>query len=246
MQFQVELNIGAWNGKTLIVRGKVDEIGSTDQKNFYTIDVKAFSQSTIDDFRSGGFTAFPHYAWQQSAYAIAFNENFFYMPIYNKDTGKIEEWSLDLQKPLFTRDQIRDRVLSIEEAYEQNTIPQCTADYGCQYYYLHDEKEPPATLPGECLSLCSARIVLSEKIKKLEESRRLLDETIKSKLQQDVTYNFQDEYTITMYANPSRFNTKAAQALLTDAGVDWKNDPDFIIPGQGTQVRFTKRKDTNA
>ena len=59
-----------------------------------------------------------------------------------------------------------------------------------------------------------------------------------------MTYHFNMDaggnYTVSVIANPSKFNTKAAQALLTDAGIDWKNDPDFQIPGVGTQLRVTK------
>jgi hypothetical protein len=241
-QFQVELNVGTWNGKTLIVRGKVDEVGGpSDTPLMLPIDVKAFGQSLVDDYRAGGLSAFPRYAWQQSVYMEGYGTNTGYMPIYNKDTQKIEPWSLEPIRQIYTREQIRDRVLQVEEYAESGTMPeQCPGTYGCVYYYLHDQKDTE-TLPENAVQLVTARIKLSNKIKTLDAARKALDGAISPRLQQDITYRI-DNYDVIVFANPARFNTAAAKRLLSDAEVEWENDPEFWIPGKGTQIRMTPKK----
>lgn len=229
-QFQVELVVGAWNGKTLIVRGKMDER----RDDGYPVDVKAVSES---------FFTHPipdYYLWQQSVYAIGLGKDRYYMPIYNKDTEKLWDPSLVALVPKYNREQIRDRVLQVEEAFYENKMPDCTNEYGCPYYYLHEQK-PTDVLPEPAVLLVRARIKLSEKIKTLEAARKKLDEAISPKLDQDVTY-YLDGYSVVMFLNPARFNTDAAKRLLTEAEVDWKNDPDFWIEGKGTQLRMTPKK----
>ena len=153
-QFQIELNCGAWNGKTLIVRGKMDEI----RDDGLPVDVKAFSQSSVDRHIPD------YYLWQQSVYTYGMGVDRYYMPIYNKDTGKMVERTLAPMIPKYTREQIRDRVLAVEEAFQSGTMPNdCPAEYGCQYYYLHDQKVIDE-LPDDAKVLLVARINLSRKI----------------------------------------------------------------------------------
>ena len=164
------------------------------------------------------------------------------MPIYNKSTEKIEEWTLDPIPPLFTRDQIRDRVLEVEEAFASGTMPeQCPADYACQYPYLHDARNVD-TISDKLIPLVRTRIKLSEKIKTLDSARKKLDEAISAGVDQGITYSF-DGYTITLITNPSRFNTVAAKQLLREAGIDYETDPMFVIPGEGTQLRMTPKRE---
>jgi hypothetical protein len=244
-QFQVELNVGAWNGYTLIVRGKMDERGNRYGVTIMLpIDVKAFAQSTVDEFRSKGFKAFPHYAFQQSVYAHGLDAPAFIMPIYNKDTGKIEEWSLGPIPPIYTRDQIRDRVMEVEEAFHSGTMPDnCPGDYGCQYWYLHDGKDTD-DLPDDVVPLIRTRIKLSEKIKTLDGARKKLDEAISLKVNQGVSY-YLDDYTITLIANPDKFNTVAAKQILREAEIDYEHDEMFILHGEGTQLRMTRKRTKN-
>lgn len=243
-QFQVELNLGAWNGKTLIVRGRVDEVGTGPNLNppvNLPIDVKALTQDQISDIFDKA--RFPErYAWQQSVYAHGMGTDYFYMPIFNKGTWEIEPFSLIPMHPMKTREEIRDRVLQVEEAFANNTMPDdCPASFGCPYFYLHEQKLPDV-IPEDAVALCKARIRLSEKIKIFEAARKTLDSKIKVKLSTEVAY-YLDNYTITLYPNPRKFNTDAAKKLLTEAEVDWQNDPDFWIEGTGTQLRMTPRKE---
>ncbi len=245
-QFQVELELGTFNGVRVICRGKVDEVGYPLDKMLpmqgaLTIDVKAFKQALVDEYHTKGIMGIPRYAWQQSVYAVGYGKTHFYMPIYNKDTGKIEEWSLEPVAAPFSFDQIRERIMTVEEAISDGKMPEtCLNEYGCQYYYLHDQKTVDE-LPEDAKVLLVARINLSRKIDTLSKAKTKLDAAIRPKLSQDITYHL-DGHTITVIANPSKFNTTAAKALLTEAGVDWQNDPDFQIPGEGTQLRVNKPK----
>jgi hypothetical protein len=242
-QFQVELNLGAWNGWTMIVRGKVDEVGYQPgiQNLVLPIDVKAFTEIDVERYRTKGILVFPRYAWQQSVYGHALGVDHFYMPIFHKGTWEVMPWSLAPVPVPFTVEQIRDRVLQVEEAFHDNKMPEtCPADYACPYPYLHEQK-PIDNLPDNMVQMVQARIKLSNRITTLDQARKAIDETLKSKLTQDVAYHL-DGYTISVFANPKRFNTQAAKNLLTEANVDWENDADFWTEGSGVQVRFTPPK----
>lgn len=247
-QFQIELEVGHFNGVRVIVRGKTDEIGYPLDKQMatqgaLTIDVKAFKQALVDEYKAKGILGIPRYAWQQSVYAIGFGKTHFYMPIYNKDTGKIEEWSLEPVAAPFTFEQIRERVMTVEEAVGNAEMPStCLNEFGCQYYYLHDDQKKPVDhIPEDAQVMLTARINLSNKIKVLTGAKEKLDDAIKAKLAPDVTYHF-DGHTITVIPNPARFNTTNAKKILTDAELDWQNDPYFWTPGVGFQLRVNAPK----
>lgn len=243
-QFQIELDVGTFNGIRCVIRGKVDEIGhqlSNPLHGDLTIDVKAFKQPLVDEYHTKGIMGIPRYAWQQTAYGIGYGKQHFLMPIYNKDTEKIEEWSLEPVPVPLTFEHLRNRVMEVEEAIADGKMPEeCPAEFGCQYYYLHDQKVVDE-LPEDAKVMLVARINLSRKIDTLTSAKKKLDEAIRPKLSQDVAYHLEG-HTITVIANPAKFNTNAAKALLTEAAVDWQNDPDFWIPGDGTQLRVNKPK----
>ncbi len=241
-QFQLELNIGAWNGKTLIVRGKVDEIGSVaDLSRNRPIDVKAFTEDDVAKYRNRGFAAFPRYAWQQSVYDHAYGADGFYMPIFHKGTWEIEPWTLHPLHAPHTLEEIRNRVLSVEEFFYTNTMPeQCDRNFACVYPYLHDDKLTD-TLPDGSELLVKARIRLSQREAIFHKARTEIDAKLKKLLPADATYHY-DGYTVSVFANPRRFNTDAAKALLTEADIDWENEDEWWIPGTGTQVRFNPPK----
>lgn len=242
-QYQMELVVGSFNGITFIVRGSCDEVGyNTKVANTpLPIDVKAFGQNLVDEYRTKGLLGLPRYAWQQSVYGTAYGSGAFYMPIYNKDTGKIEPWSLNPIQVPYDREQIRDRVMVVEEWFDKGTMPdECPAEFGCQYYYLHDTKVRD-DLPAEVTQMVQARINLSRKIDMLTKAKKTLDGAILSKLPPDSSYEFEGS-TVSVVPNSKRFNTTAAQQLLTEAAVDWQNDPDFWTPGEGFYLRVTKPK----
>lgn len=248
-QFQVELDVGTWNGIRCVVRGKMDERGHQASNPLYgdlPIDVKAFGQRLVDEYRTKGLNALPGYAWQQSVYGHGSGTTHFLMPIYNKDTEKIEEWTLEPIPVPYSFEAIRNRIMTVEEMFAEGNMPtECPADYACQYPYLHDTKLVD-TLPEGTEVMLRARIALDKKIDGFTKAKDILNKALKGKLPSDVLYHLdvEDEgtYSISVIANPDRFNTAAAKALLTEANVDWQNDPDFIIPGEGVQLRVNKPK----
>jgi hypothetical protein len=240
-QFVVELNLGAWNGKTLWVRGSVDEIGGPPGYPEVPIDVKALPESDVTQLMVKGITAKPNYAWQTSCYIHGYRSEFMFMPIFHKGTWEIEEWSLEPIKPTYTIDQIRDRVLQVEEAFYAGTMPeQCNGDFACVYPYLHDQNVIE-TLPEQPALVARARIWLSQRIDNLTTARKALDDKLKQELGESGKFTI-DGWTISIFDNPDRFNTDAAKQLLTEAEIDWQNDPVYWTPGEGQQIRFTKPK----
>lgn len=241
-QFVVELNVGAWNGKTLIVRGAVDEIGkpSTAQYTPRPIDVKALPESDVKDLHNHGISAKPGYEWQLSVYDLGYDGGGVLMPIFHKGTWEIEPWSLELRHATKTLDQIRDRVLQVEEAFHSGTMPEdCDGNFACQYPYLHDQTVVEQ-LPEQPALIARARIWISQRINNLDQTRKELDEKLKGSLDNG-KYTI-DGYTVTVMDNPRRFNTDAAKQLLTEAEIDWENDPVYWVEGEGTQVRFNPPK----
>lgn len=254
-QYIVEMVVGEYNGLTLMVRGKVDDIGCpaipnlpNSQQNHRPIDVKAFTNDDVEKYRKHGFAAFPRYGIQQSIYCIGYEADMFYMPIFNKGTWQIEEFSLAPQRPPYTRADIAERVLAVEIAFATGNMPEsCPADYACQYPYLHEGKQKDE-LPVAAQGLAHARIIIATKVKALEASRKLLDEKLKDLLPKDVQYSFEDN-TIKHFDNTAKFNSDRAKEFLTEAGIDWQADTElgFMTLGEGSQVRFTpprKKKDS--
>jgi hypothetical protein len=247
-QFVIELDVGTFNGIRCIVRGKVDEIGrpaSNPLNGDLTIDVKKFGKTLMAEYRAKGIMGIPRYAWQQSAYAIGYGKQHFYMPVWDKENNEIPEWTLAPIPAPITFEQIRDRVMTVEEYFANGTMPEeCPAEYSCQYYYLHDQKTVDH-LPDDAKVLLTGRLNIDKKIATLSNARDILNEAIRGKLSQDVQYHLEQDdgvYTIVVIANPNKFNTNEAKALLTAAEVDWEHDPDFWTPGVGTQLRVTKPK----
>jgi hypothetical protein len=243
-QHKIEINCGAFNNKTLWVRGAVDAIvwGGGNARQI-PVDVKAFTNDDAELFHNRQFDhpGFRRYAYQQSAYAIGCNTDHFIMPIFNKGTWQVERWSLVPHRIVVSREEIIQRVLDIEQAYSDLKMPQeCPSDFGCPYPYLHDSS-PREDVPEAAQRLVDARISLSQKIRTLEAARLYLDGQIAKHLTEGSTYTH-DGHTVSLLHKPARFNIKAAQQLLTDADIDWQHDPDYIIPGEGTYIRVTPPK----
>lgn len=254
-QSVLEMNVGAFNGKTLWVRGAVDEIGcpadpmvvGNSMQKHKPVDVKAFTNDDVEKYRDKGFAAFPRYAWQQSFYGLAYGTDSFYMPVFNKGTWAMEEWTLAPHGILFTRDQIAARVLEVEEHAMNGTMPdKCDGNFACVYPYLHDQPAEKDTIPEAALPLARTSIILRQKIKVFTDAQKKLDEAIKPHLASDgeTTYTL-DDWSIKHFANPGRFNTDHAKSLLREAGFDLDSE-EFKIPGNGTQVRFTPPKEPKA
>jgi hypothetical protein len=206
-----------------------------------SIDVKAFGQKLVSEYHTKGITALEHYAWQQSVYALALGHRTFYMPIYNKDTKEIEPWSLEPVIAPYDELDIYRRIKIVEQAYEKNEMPDCTNEYGCPFFYLHDTPKEKDSLPDPAIPFVRARIAITNKIRALQYALGLMNDKIIEQLPEGERYDYEG-YTVKVMPNPDRFNTDAAKALLKDADVDWEHDPAFIIPGKGVQLRIDPPK----
>ena len=205
------------------------------------IDVKAFGQKLVTEYHTKGITALQHYAWQQSVYALAGGHREFIMPIYNKDTETIEPWSLEPVIAPYDELDIYRRIMLVEEAYAKNEMPECTNEYGCPFYYLHDKPKDADALPDPAVPFVRARIAINNKIKALQQALGIMNSKIIEQLPEGDSYNY-DGYTVKVLPNPDRFNTDAAKALLTDAGIDWQHEEEYIIHGDGVQLRIDPPK----
>jgi hypothetical protein len=248
-QHKVELDCGKFGGKNLIVRGAVDAMVHTTHGREPGLidlpcDVKAFTNDDCELFREHRWSRYPRYAYQQSVYALGSGTTSFFMPIFNKATWQIEPWSICIYTIPHTKKEIRSRVLQVEKAYADLTMPSdCPCDFACPYPYLHDTLTRD-DVPEPAIALVDARINLSNKIRTLEAARQYLDDQITKHLTEGESYTH-DGHTISLLHKSNRFNIKAAQALLTEADIDWQHDPDFVIPGEGTYVRITTPRKKN-
>jgi hypothetical protein len=106
------------------------------------LEVKAFSPSTLELWRSKGISNFPLYAWQISCYCAGTNRPGAIFAILNKETGKLKLYDVT---PPYTLEQIRERVLSIEHYLlsQPGSWPDCEPPgFFCRFPYLHDKPAP--------------------------------------------------------------------------------------------------------
>jgi hypothetical protein len=242
-QQELTMHIGEnHEGKQLFIVGHVDAIGRPPGGNHdMPIDAKAFSQSTVDKFQGEGIQAFPHYVYQQSFYACAYGVGYFAMPIWNKDKGRMEDVKV-YGKPVIPYDDLADRVYHVEYLMEHNTdmeAIQCTNDWGCPFDYLHDTK-PSDALSDDQLGTANAYLAVSEKIKALEATKKVLAEQMLSTLtyDDDLRTFTGPGVEVSVVNKPKRLNTQAVKELLTAADVPLD---DYYTPGEGVSVRITAK-----
>lgn len=239
-QQKVELHVGInHEDKQLYMVGHVDALGTPLGANhFLPVDVKAFAQSTFDKFFGEGIAAFPHYAWQQSAYCHGLGVDEFLLPIYNKDT---KELRIFLGTPTITYDDIVDRIFAIEQMAERGdniTTIACTADWGCPYSYLHDDK-PIDALPdtADMRQAIANYLDCKRRIDFLTIARKINADIIAAGIPytEDLRTFTGDGITVSIVNNPSRLNTQKVRELLTAAELDIS---EYTTPGVGVSIRI--------
>lgn len=202
------------------------------------VDAKSFAQSTMDSWMAGGIDAFPHYAWQQSAYAIGMGVDRFCLPLLNKDTNELH---VVIEKKLpYTKADFLLRLSYIEDHVAKNEQPDCDNSYPCPFYYLHDAKATDS-LDESQEKMAQSYANLSDKIKLLDIARK----AISSKLLKDIPYTddlrtfTSPSFEVTVVANPKRLNTQAIKELLKQAEVDID---EYYTPGEGVSIRIKAKK----
>jgi hypothetical protein len=240
-QHEVILNLGITGGRRIDIVGHVDALGRPPgAPNFMPIDVKSFSQTSVDDFL--GNSLFPHgYDWQQSVYALALGRDNFCLPLYNKDTGELTVKIYDTLP--HTYEEIADRIAKIElfcaSTPELVSSVECPSSWGCPYSYLHDAK-PVAPIPVPALDLIPAYQIAKRKVDAFTEAKKILSDKILSNLPYDDYLRiFTGQGLILSVVNNSRrMNVQKIRELLVEAGLD---PDDYYTPGEGVQLRLKEK-----
>jgi hypothetical protein len=130
----------------IVVRGHIDGLALDEHGRSCIVEAKALGPDWFKKFKKHGFAGLPDaYAWQVSIYMLALGTNSAVLVAGQKIDGKIQpdsefhyEW---IRKPLFTLEQITERVMSVENNVTAADWPDCINEFLCQYPYLHDEPE---------------------------------------------------------------------------------------------------------
>jgi hypothetical protein len=220
----------------------VDSLGTPPGGTHYMpVDAKAFAQSTMDEFLSSGILAYPHYAWQQSAYCEGFSCNKFCLPLWNRDTSQLTVKVYDTHP--FSYEEIQDRIFDIEDLASKATpigdIP-CPASWGCPYDYLHDVKGVD-TLPEAAESLLVGYLIARKKIETYQKAREVIGDLILKALPEDqATSTYQGiRATVSLVKNAKRIDTQKVKELLVEAGL---NPDDYYVPGVGKHIVVKEKR----
>lgn len=235
-QKELELHLG-WNDyeQSLIVRGHVDAMGIPPfATKRIPVDAKAFASSTMARFLAEGIEAFPHYSYQQSAYALAAGCDSFCLALYNKGTEQLVVKVYDTLP--ISYEEIQEKVFQVEAlvAGGDPTDAPCSNDWGCPYSYLHDTKQTDS-IPDPAIPLLENYLTAKHKV---DTYKKVMD-VLKGQITELIEYTddlrtFSSPIaTITVKDNPKRLNTQMVKELLTEAGLDVD---DYYTPGEGVQL----------
>lgn len=241
-QAECSISIG-WNedGYELVVVGHVDALGRPygAYEKWMPIDAKAFAQSTFDQFQANGIRSFPHYYYQQNAYAVGFDATQYCLPLWNKDKkqmGAVRVFDVD---PDEAYELICGKVWEIENLVKDRipvTNVDCPGTWGCPYPYLHDSK-PVDQLSPDLIDRVEAYTALKRKIDALTTARKAIGDALLSDLQGegDASTFVGGGFTVSLVNNPKRLNTQKVKELLTEAGLPLE---DYYTPGEGVSMRI--------
>jgi hypothetical protein len=210
--------------------------GMTLWSEWMPCDVKGFGPDLISEYLSHGLDNLPHYQWQQSIYVIGHETaKSFLMPIWDKENSVLIQSSLYPRFPDITLADIEAKLSSIELAYMQSQIPDCTNEFPCPYYYLHDDKpKPPDALPPEALIFVIARNNADAKIKLFQSAKDAMTEQLLKLLPEGFSADYEGSR-ISVTPNSGKFKTDYAKRTLQEAGFDIESD-EFRSPGVGYKL----------
>jgi hypothetical protein len=209
-------------------------------------DVKGFGPDLVSEYLAHGIDNLPHYQWQQSIYVIGHpTAKSYLMPVWDKDKGELLSSSLYPRLPDITLADIEQKLMSIEQSFLMSQMPDCTNEYPCPYYYLHDDKpSPPDTLPESAVKFVIARQNADRQIKRWTTAKDAMTAQLVKLLPDNFKADHVDgdnTYHISIQPNPSKFNTNHAKDVLTEAGFDLTTD-EFTTPGKGNKLVITDGK----
>lgn len=215
---------------------EVNPTHDKDWSEWYPCDVKGFGPDLISEYLSHGIDNLPHYQWQQSIYVIGHDSaKAFLMPIWDKDKNELLQSSLYPRIPDITLADIESKLATIEHAYLNSQMPECTNEYPCPYYNLHDEKAAPTdTVPPEAIIFIIARNNADAKIKLFQSAKDAMTEQLLKVLPEGFSGEYEGSK-VSISLNSSKFNTNHAKDILREAGFDIES-PEFKTPGVGYKL----------
>lgn len=239
-QEEVTLTIGTVNGKRVVVVGHID--GYTVETGIN--EIKGFGEDFLRKYVEQGVSAFPRYKYQIACYCYAMDEPRWRYIVYDKDSDS-DEFSADrlliasFNTPPMPLHEIVERVLYIEKAAKESAIPDCTNEYPCPYFYLHDE-ESKGELTTLAIKLATTYNSLGQRAKSLKEAQKRIAERLTSMIPHDPTNNkFANALgtvMVTFVQNVSRLDQSKALKILQDAEVD---PSEYMTTGEGEYPKVT-------
>jgi hypothetical protein len=199
-------------------------------------DVKGFGPDLVSEYLSHGIDNLPHYQWQQSIYIIGHDTaKSFLMPIWDKEKNELLSSSLYPRIPDITLQDIETKLLGIERHYLESTMPPCSNEFPCPFYYLHDTVETPDDdLPSEAELFVTARQSADAKIKLFQSAKDAMTEQL-LKILPEGFHTEWEGHVIKVVANSDRFDTAKAKRELAEAGYNIESD-EFKIKGKGYKL----------
>lgn len=209
---------------------------ATAWSEWFPCDVKGFGPDLVSEYLSHGIDNLPHYQWQQSIYVIGHpTAKAYLMPVWNKEKSELLSSSLYPKFPDITLEDIAAKLSSIELAYINSQMPDCTNDYPCPFYELHDTPSaPPDILPPNAALFVTARNNADAKIKLFQSAKDAMTEQLLKILPEGFSASYEGTK-ISVTPNSSKFNTNHAKDLLKEAGFDIESE-EFKIPGVGYKL----------
>jgi hypothetical protein len=240
----------------LQVTGRIHIVGHIDGFDTYDgtlVEVKSQNQEAWDLFEKHHWDAglFLKYKWQASAYMHSHKGPFHHHPLKlirvlrDKDgewTGEMKISHVD--KPFYTVEEIRDRVLRIEAAAATGVLTaECTNQFPCPYFYLHEEidRELIDDETVEILAREYAEAGAEENVAKgkKENARKALRVAVDGD-----KYRTHTGVKITFYeaGNPPRLDKELLEGFLTRHN---RELDEFMKKSKSERLRITLPKDND-
>lgn len=159
-QWEVELEVGMIDGRLVVIRGHMDDISewypetADHEAESRVREYKKFRPSTWDAFVRNGVNVNGYYPWQVSVYMHATG-----LPCdfvggkYNPETDTIDGTFNYLYRTApITLLEIKRKVAKVERLVNEGYAPdevECSGNYPCGFWHLHDPKKEAVELPGD-------------------------------------------------------------------------------------------------
>lgn len=202
-------------------------------------DVKGFGPDLVSEYLSHGIDNLPHYQWQQSVYVIGHDSaKAFLMPVWDKEKGELLSSSLYPRFPDITLAEIEEKLLSVELAYVNSEMPDCTGEYPCPFFGQLCERtsviKTADILPPEAILFVIARNNADAKIKLYQTAKDAMTEQLLKVLPEGFSAEYEGSK-VSVTPNSGKFNTNHAKDVLKEAGFDIDTD-EWKIPGVGYKL----------